>query len=200
MMNKQGGDVRVLRTQRALGHALVELMLTQEFDAITVQDVLDRAGVGRSTFYSHFRNKDDLLLSDAERFLDLLETHFDSVAGQSPRVAPIAELFAHVQTYAAFAEALERSGRQEAVFALFLGHLAKTIERRLALLAPAEDALPLSREMTARVFAAAAIEMLKWWLDRRPALTAEQLDQRFHEMVWRGVRGPDTRSERADAR
>ncbi len=200
MMNKPGGDVRILRTQRALGTALVELMLTQEFDAITVQDVLDRAGVGRSTFYAHFRNKDDLLLSDAERFLDLLETHFHSVAGQSPRVAPIAELFAHVEQYADFAAALGRSGRQEAVFDLFLGHLARLIERRLSLLAPAPDALPLSREMTARVFAAAAIEMLKWWLDRRAPLSAAQLDERFHEMVWRGVRGPATRSERADAR
>lgn len=200
MMNKQGGDVRVLRTQRALGTALVELMLTREFDAITVQDVLDRAGIGRSTFYAHYRNKDDLLLSDAERFLGLLEAQFDSTAGQSPRVAPIAELFAHVQAYADFAAALARSGRQEAVFDLFLGHLARLIERRLTLLAPAADALPLPREMTARIFAAAAIEMLKWWLDRRPALGPEQLDQRFHEMVWRGVRGPETRAERADGR
>jgi AcrR family transcriptional regulator len=199
MMNNPGPDVRVLRTQRALGTALVELMLTQDFDAITVQDVLDRADVGRSTFYSHFRNKDDLLLSDAERFLTALTAHFHAVAGHSPRVAPIAELFGHVEEFRAFADALDRSGRQEAVFALLLGHLARIIDQRLTLLAPAADALPLSREMTSRVFAAAAIEMLKWWLDRRPPFTASQLDQRFHEMVWRGVRGPATRDERAES-
>ena len=93
-MNRSGRDVRVpgaaalparldarsARTQRALGAALVELMLAQDFDAITVQDVLDGAGVGRSTFYSHFRSKEDLLLSDAERFFTLLETHFARVA------------------------------------------------------------------------------------------------------------------------
>jgi AcrR family transcriptional regulator len=196
MMNEQGVDVRVLRTQRALGGALVELMLTQEFDAITVQDVLDRAGVGRSTFHTHFRNKDDLLLSDAERFLTALESQFHAVAGHSPRVAPIAELFGHVREFEAFADALHRTARQEAAFGLVLGHLARIIEQRLALLAPGPDALPLSRGMTSRVFAAAAIEMLRWWMDRRPPLTAPQLDQRFHEMVWRGVRGPATRTER----
>lgn len=209
MPNTKGGDVperdraeaakpdaRVLRTQRALGTALVELMLAREFDAITVQDVLDRAGVGRTTFYAHFRNKDDLLLSDAERFLGMLETHFESTAGQSPRLAPVAELVAHIQSYAAFADALARSGRQEAVFELMLGHLARLIERRLALLAPAADQLPLPRDLASRVFAASAIELIRWWLDRRPPVGPEELDRRFHEMVWRGVRGPETGAER----
>ena len=43
-------DRRVVRTRVALGHALVELMLEREFDEITVQQVLDRANVGRATF------------------------------------------------------------------------------------------------------------------------------------------------------
>src|SRR5580700_5991169 len=57
-------DRRVRRTRDALGDALMKLMHEKPFRDIKVQHVLDRAGVGRSTFYTHFRDKDDLFLSD----------------------------------------------------------------------------------------------------------------------------------------
>src|SRR5438445_130905 len=53
-------DRRILRTRDTLGDALVELMQEKAFDEITVQEVLDRAGVGRSTFYAHYRDKENL--------------------------------------------------------------------------------------------------------------------------------------------
>src|SRR5688500_3112387 len=84
-VRKKPENRRVLRTRRALGSALVDLMLAREFDDISVQQVLDRARVGRATFYSHFRNKHDLLLSDAERFFEALERHFIAKAGTSRR-------------------------------------------------------------------------------------------------------------------
>ena len=63
-------DRRVTQTRDALGDALVALMHEKQFDDITVQEVLDRAGIGRTTFYTHYRDKGDLLLSDAEDFLE----------------------------------------------------------------------------------------------------------------------------------
>ena len=65
------------RTKRALGIALIELMMAEEFDAITVQRVIEKAKVGRTTFYAHFRSTDDLLLSDAERFFGMLAEYFE---------------------------------------------------------------------------------------------------------------------------
>jgi AcrR family transcriptional regulator len=50
-------DRRVVRTRDTLGDALVALMREKNFEKITVQEVLDRAGVGRSTFYVHYRDK-----------------------------------------------------------------------------------------------------------------------------------------------
>ncbi|MFD7842339.1 TetR/AcrR family transcriptional regulator [Nocardia sp. NPDC059764] len=55
-------DRRVRRTRAALHRALIELMLTRPYARITVRDIIDRADVGRSTFYAHYRDKDDLLL------------------------------------------------------------------------------------------------------------------------------------------
>src|SRR5690242_15633867 len=56
-------DRRVRRTRRALQNALVGLIAERGYPRTTVQDVLDRADVGRSTFYAHFRDKDALFAS-----------------------------------------------------------------------------------------------------------------------------------------
>jgi AcrR family transcriptional regulator len=114
-VRKKAEDARVTRTRRALGSALVELMLERDFGDITVQQVLDRASVGRATFYAHFRNKSDLLLSDAERYFELLEAEFLERPVPSRRVAPVAELFAHVAEVRHFHDALEQSGMRGAV-------------------------------------------------------------------------------------
>src|SRR5438105_14800338 len=106
---KQKTDRRVLRTRDRLGNALIALMQEKPFDSITVQDVLDRAGVGRSTFYVHYRDKDDLFLSDADEFLEAIATMLSRREEKSDRVAPVREFFAHVaeaqQLYTALAEA-----------------------------------------------------------------------------------------------
>ena len=56
-------DRRVGKTRRALKEALTDLILEQGYESVTVQDVIDRADVGRSTFYAHFLDKDDLLMA-----------------------------------------------------------------------------------------------------------------------------------------
>lgn len=55
-------DRRVRRTRHAMHRALIELMMERPYDRITVSDVIARADVGRSTFYAHYRDKDDLLV------------------------------------------------------------------------------------------------------------------------------------------
>src|SRR3954469_24204144 len=56
-------DRRVQRTQRLLREALFELIPENGFESLSVQDIIDRANVGRATFYAHFDSKDDLLAS-----------------------------------------------------------------------------------------------------------------------------------------
>lgn len=67
-MGEEKEDRRVVRTRQLLRDALVSLILERGYDEVTVQDVLDRANLGRSTFYAHYRNKDDLLFSGFEQF------------------------------------------------------------------------------------------------------------------------------------
>jgi AcrR family transcriptional regulator len=182
-------DRRVARTERALGAALVELMAARRFDDISVQQVLDRARVGRATFYAHFRNKHDLLLSETERFCTLLDAHLDRVEGaDGRRLAPVAELFAHVAEFHAFQASLASSGLRGPVYDLLGGHLARGIERRLARRPPA-DRVVLSHAATARVLAAALMELLRWWLERDARPTPREMDAHFHAIALGGVGG-----------
>lgn len=180
-------DRRVLRTRYALGQALVELMLERKFDEITVQQVLDRAKVGRATFYAHFKGKRDLLLADAERFCLALEEHFLAKSDRSRRVAPVFELFTHVADVGEFRHALEKSGMMEPVLEVFTAHLARTIERRIAVLAPRSEKPGLSDAVVAGVFAGALIELMRWWMRQSSRPTAREMDERFHEIVWSGL-------------
>ena len=82
-------DRRVKATREALGDALIELMQQHPFDELTVQQVLDRAGVGRSTFYAHYRDKEDLFLSDIEDFLEALGGMLTRNGAPLRRTAPV---------------------------------------------------------------------------------------------------------------
>ena len=108
---KKREDARVRRTRDALGDALVTLMQEKPFDTITVQDVLDRANVGRSTFYSHYSDKDDLLMSDAEEFFESVAMMLSARGDKSDRVFPVQEFFAHITEAKQFVNALVSAGK-----------------------------------------------------------------------------------------
>ena len=177
------------RTKRALGIALIELMMAEEFDAITVQRVIEKAKVGRTTFYAHFRSTDDLLLSDAERFFGMLAEYFERPGVAGDRVAPVAELLQHVRDVRAFQRALDRSGRRDVMFDLLAGHLAKLIARRISVLVPEPRTLSVPIPIASRMYAGALVELVRWSADRDETYSPAWVDARFHEVVWLGLRG-----------
>src|SRR5215510_15281228 len=71
-MKKKKEDRRVQRTQQLLRDALIELIIEKGYEEVTVQDIIDRANVGRSTFYSHFMDKQQLLLSRLKQLRESL--------------------------------------------------------------------------------------------------------------------------------
>jgi AcrR family transcriptional regulator len=187
-------DARVRRTRDALGDALVALIQEKRFDTITVQDVLDRAGVGRSTFYLHYRNKDDLLMSDADEFFEGISMALSEHNDASDRVAPVREFFAHANEMRRFFDALIKSGKLHENLQLARGHFARGIERRLAEL-PRGRGIPASeRPAIAFAHAGALLSLLTWWLDRGARESPEHMDQLFHRMVWTGISSADVQS------
>jgi AcrR family transcriptional regulator len=180
-------DARVRRTRDALGDALIALMQEKPFDTITVQDVLDRAHVSRSTFYAHYSDKDDLLMSDAEEFFEALSMALSAHGDKSDRVFPVQEFFTHLSDVQPFFKALVKSGKYQENMDLARGHFARGIERRLSEL-PRSKSIP-ANQLPAIAFthAGALLSLLTWWLDRGMRESPAEMDELFHRMVWNGV-------------
>src|SRR5258708_38147432 len=66
---KHPEDRRIQKTKALLHEALFSLIVEKNYESIVVNDILDRANVGRSTFYSHFSHKDALLVSGVHDLL-----------------------------------------------------------------------------------------------------------------------------------
>ena len=180
-------DARVRRTRDALGDALIALMQEKAFETITVQEVLDRAHVSRSTFYTHYSDKDDLLMSDSEEFFEALSMALSEHSDISDRVFPVKEFFNHLADVQPFYKALVKSGKFQENMELARGHFARGIERRLSELPRAKSIPANERSAIAFTHAGALLSLLTWWLDRGMREPPEQMDELFHRMVWNGL-------------
>ncbi len=184
---KGNTDLRIRRTRERLGAALIALIEEKAIQQVTVREVLDRAKVGRSTFYVHYQDKDDLFLSQLEEGLQMWSNILSTKQEKSRRVAPVAEFFAHVGGARKLYRSLVAAGRIQAFFDLAQGYFARGIARRLK-----EIGLPVpdQRELEARAHALAGnlLSLLRWWLDRGAKETVEGMDDLFHRMVWKGLR------------
>src|SRR5260370_42236283 len=77
---------RVQGTRRLQPRALMSIIVEKKYESITVQEILDRADVGRSTFYMHFQDKDELLFSGfqyLQSFLESVQEASTTVPGKS---------------------------------------------------------------------------------------------------------------------
>ena len=186
--NRQGNtDLRIRRTRERLGAALIALIEEKAIDKVTVREVLDRADVGRSTFYLHYQDKNDLLLSQMEHGLEMWSNLLCIRQEKSRSLAPVAEFFAHVASARKLYRSLLASGRIQTFFDLAQGYFARGMARRIK-----EIGLPIpnQRELDACSHALAGnlLSLLKWWLDRGAKESAEDMDDLFHRMAWKGLR------------
>ena len=181
-------DARVRRTRDQLGYALIQLIVEKPINDVTsAGDVLDRAGVGRSTFYLHYRDKDDLLVSQLEMFLENMSTVLSKRKDKSNRVAPVAEMFAHIGNQNKLYRVLSDSGHLKDFFELAEGYFARGIEQRLKESGRLANIPQRALAARASALSGSLLSLLRWWLDRGEKESPEEMDDMFHRMVWTGL-------------
>ena len=180
-------DARVRATRNALGDALVALMHEKPFETITVQHVLDRAKVSRSTFYTHYSDKNDLFLSDAEEFFEMMSTALIRHGDTSNRVAPVQEFFAHVADMRQFISSMTASEKVRDVMELGQGHFARAIDQRLATLPATRNLSATRRSALAHASAGSLFSLLNWWIHHGGSTPPAQMDALFHQTLWSGI-------------
>jgi AcrR family transcriptional regulator len=172
-------DRRVARTRDRLHVALVELMGEKGFDAITVQDLLDRADVGRTTFYAHYPSKEQLLEESFAHLAAWLREQASLATAARPLAFSL-PMFEHAGEHRKLYRA--HVGRRAGVFvqrkirAIIAAVVREELSGRSRALAVPLD--PLIEHLVASFVA-----ILVWWLDHRTGLDAREVDTLYRRLA-----------------
>jgi AcrR family transcriptional regulator len=178
-------DRRVQRTRTALYDALVRLIRRKPYGRISVEDILVEADVGRSTFYAHFRSKDELLDRSLDRLKALLLEEARGKgedAGTLARVSRV--LFAHVGEYRDIHASL--SGDRQGSHVLH-GALARVVGEVLSQTLPPGAANSVPRVLAIDFVVATFATVLGWWFDRHPEQDSGDVDRLFRRLAAQGL-------------
>jgi AcrR family transcriptional regulator len=169
-------DRRVRRTRRQLRDALVNLVLERGWDAVSVIDVCARADVGRSTFYVHFVDKEDLLLSGFDDLHASLGAKRIEAQGRFEFVEPLVE---HARANVKLFRALLGRRSAQSVQRRFRDVFTRLVEAELEARGVAAEERPI----LARYVCGGFVEVLVGWLDRPAAMDAGALAARFRQLT-----------------
>ena len=209
-------DRRVQKTRKLLQDALTELVAEKGYESITIQEILDKANVGRSTFYAHFQDKDQLLHSILDHLDELFEQHRKQLkepsknprstenTDQALRLSPTLSLFQFVgQNHRFFKAMLGNQGYSvfakpiyDYVFAHVHGLLTKPaygdmlayLHEPFKELISSKKYNSLESEIAAHYFVSALMGLLVWWVEKNMPCTAEEIDRLFRELAVPGFR------------
>jgi AcrR family transcriptional regulator len=195
MMPIEKSDRRVSRTRRQLREALMSLILEKGYDAVTVEDITSRADLGRTTFYLHYKDKEELLLESIDAIANDLKAQVDllgSARGQTdgqPR--PIHMAFHHAAENAdLYRIILQGEGATKTATRLRRIISSGVIE---FLQARAQNTTggpsnPTMLQMVADYFASALLGYMTWWLEEGTPYPPDEMADRFLDLFFNGAR------------
>jgi AcrR family transcriptional regulator len=190
-MQEHKMDRRVQRTEQQLREALIALVLEKGYDAVTIQDILDRANMGRSTFYAHYRDKEDLLLSGFQALFDGFQKEYLQMAPTASDPAQAGKnlsllFFRHAASHRGLFKAMigERGGKIIQEHAQ--KYLTQFIGEHLTAQLPQQKKVPV--DILAYFIASSYLSLLIWWLDHDLPYKAEQMDAFYQQLVVPGIR------------
>jgi AcrR family transcriptional regulator len=166
-----------------LSEALVQLIQEKDYSSITVSDIIERANVGRSTFYAHYQDKDDLFLDQLDRVIEFLSQ--DTSEGEELPFFPSLGLFRHVGDHFELYKALVWSSGMD----LLTKHLQKSLSQRVELeLKNSELEYEVPVPILANFLTGSFLSLLKWWLENKRIYSPEQMDDIFRKLALPGIR------------
>ena len=175
-------DRRSQRTRHLLSAALVELIREKGYSSITVGDIIERANVGRSTFYAHYRDKDSLFVGEMDRVIEVL-SHRIPNQEESP-FFPSLGLFRHVgEEYKLYKALLWTPGID-----LMIKHMQKSLSQRVeGGLQKSEKDFELPIPILASFIVGSFLTLLRWWLENKMVYSPEEMDEIFRKLTLAGI-------------
>ncbi len=186
-------DRRVQRTRQLLHEAVMALITEQGYDSITVQEIIDRANIGRSTFYAHYRDKDDLLISSMDDIVHSLTadvghaTGLKSATAGDHQILCVEPLFHHAKEQYRLHKAIVGGQGIEIIVRKIQTHLSHHIHEQLEqnIADCRNPSVPLP--ILAYHLACSVMTLLRWWLDNYKPNSPAEMDRIFQAMTMPAV-------------
>jgi AcrR family transcriptional regulator len=164
-------------------------MIEKSYEAVTVQDIIDRADVGRSTFYTHYTDKDDLLRDNFAFLRSLVEQPAPAEPANRRRLLRFSlPLFRHVHGERRLARGLFGHPGGGPVLQQVEQMLEDIVRGELAALFTIDPPTRAPEDAVVRYVVGAYVALLKWWLNAAPVLSPEEVDRIFQTLVAPGIR------------
>ena len=197
-------DRRTNRTRRQLREALTALILERGYQAVKVEDITDRADLGRTTFYLHYRDKEELLLELIETVAEELKEQVGLLgpgvlgllqAGgnfpEQPGRAAVALVFRHAADNATlYRIILGGEGSPSALHHLhdILSEAAGDFFSLWSAVTGLEGGDPsLPRPVVNECFANSLLGLLYWWLEKGQPTPPEVITDHFFRLFFGGA-------------
>jgi AcrR family transcriptional regulator len=182
-------DPRVVRTRQQLRAALVSLIEEKGFDALTVQDITDRAELNRATFYLHYQDKQELLVKSLRDAIDELVADISAstdeqgqlVFDESPR--PIKATFEHVAQHAHFYRVMMSAEGVPSFITGVRDYIAEITLRWLKALQPDSRQSVVPLEIVANSLSWSLLGVLIWWLEHDLPYPPEYMAEQFRLLI-----------------
>jgi AcrR family transcriptional regulator len=177
----------VQKTRQVLYEAFDALIVEKNFDAIAVRELLERANVGRSTFYTHYRGKEELL-----------DGRIHDVIGARGAPPPAAGPDRHERILAFSLPILEHIERHRRTVKRAVNHRGQAVlheHLRRVIAGTIDGALPVDRqgrreladgmprELLVQYLSSTFVLVLTWWLESGSRLTASAADAQFRALA-----------------
>ena len=180
-------DRRIQKTRSLLHEALASLIHEKAYDSIAVKEILDRANVGRSTFYMHFRDKDELLVSGIHDMLSAVQSKRPPAsAKRDERIIWFSlPIFEHIHRHRRGGEArMGTRGRaiihehlQNVLAKLIVDDVGKHPQGRR------KAAGQISPDLLVQYVASTFILVLNWWVENESPLPPKEVNDLFRALI-----------------
>ena len=204
MQNEKKIDRRIQRTRQSLRTALLDLIKEKDYDEISIEDITERADIGRTTFYLHYKDKEDLLMEEFstimyERAQVLSEIPFsvwlpisEEDLKKNIALQPLLLVFEHIYNNSELYNLLLKSANSskiiERIRQISTDAIVKFVETKME-----TDPIPLLSEVPIEFFAAffsgALISIVGWWIKEDMHHSPEEVTNMFRSLFFSGATG-----------
>ncbi len=192
-MEKRTGDRRVKRTRQMLHQAILSLIEERGYDSLSIQDITNRANIGRATFYVHYQDKEQLLLDSVNAFMEDLDAHFQSILAVDfattifiKRQTLSVILFQHVFEHASLYRALLSERGTALITTRLQREMAALIQRQAIEPLLAVSTVQIPADLLAEHCSASLWSLVSWWLRNDFPKSIEEIGHIYWQLINQG--------------